>query len=108
MKNDLISRTAAIDAIVSVTVFPDVERIKKLCQKPEYSEDWLDGVCDAINAVEDVNAVDSAPVRHGRWVHHKEGYSDHYECTVCCESIVLTARFRYCPNCGAKMDGGEE
>lgn len=51
--------------------------------------------------------VDAEPVRHGRWAHHKGGYSDHYECTVCGEGIVLTARFRYCPNCGAKMEGDE-
>ena len=56
--NDLISRAAAIDAIVSVTAFPDAEYIKNLCQNPANSEDWLGGVCDAINAVEDVNAVD--------------------------------------------------
>ena len=62
MKDDMISRAAAIDAIVSVTAFPDAEYIKNLCQNPANSEDWLGGVCDAINAVEDVNAVDAAPV----------------------------------------------
>ena len=60
--NDLISRAAAIDAIVSVTAFPGAEYIKNLCQNPANSEDWLGGVCDAINAVEDVNAVDAAPI----------------------------------------------
>ena len=60
--SDLISMAAAIDAIVSVTVFPDAEYIKNLCQNPANSEDWLGGVCDAINAVEEVNAVDAAPV----------------------------------------------
>lgn len=58
----LISRAAAIDAIVSVTVFPDDEYIKNLCQNPANSEDWLGGVCDAINAVEEVNTVDAIPV----------------------------------------------
>lgn len=60
--DDLISRAAAIDAIVSVTAFPDADYIKNLCQNPANSEDWLGGVCDAINAVEDVNAVDAVPV----------------------------------------------
>ena len=59
---DLILRVAAIDAIVSVTVFPDADYIKNLCENPSYSEDWLGGVCDAINAVEEVNAVDAIPV----------------------------------------------
>ena len=60
--DDLISRAAAIDAIVSATAFPDAEYIKNLCQNPANSEDWLGGVCDAINAVEDVNTVDAVPV----------------------------------------------
>lgn len=63
---------------------------------------------DALYQIECAPSVDAAPVRHGRWAHHKGGYSDHYECTVCGEGIVLTARFRYCPNCGAKMDGGDD
>lgn len=67
--DDLISRKAAIDAIVSVTAFPDADYIKNLCQNPTNSEDWLGGVCDAINAVEDVNAVDAVPVEWLRNVH---------------------------------------
>ena len=50
MMDDLISRAAAIDAIVSVTAFPDADYIKNLCQNPANSEDRLGGVCDAINA----------------------------------------------------------
>lgn len=42
-------------------------------------------------------------VRHGRWVHHNGGYSDHFECTACGEDIVLTGKWRFCPNCGADM-----
>lgn len=45
----------------------------------------------------------SEPVRHGRWVHHNGGYSDHFECTACGEDIVLTGKWRFCPNCGADM-----
>lgn len=66
--NDLISRAAAIDAIVSVTVFLDADYIKNLCENPSNSEDWLGGVCDAINAVEEVNAVDAIPVE---WLYKK-------------------------------------
>ena len=102
---DMISRAAAIDAIVSVTVFPDADYIKNLCENPSNSEDWLGGVCEAINAVEEVNAVDAVPVVHGRWVHHRGGFNDHFECTACGEAIVLTCKWRFCPNCGAKMDG---
>jgi hypothetical protein len=74
---DLISREAAIDAIVSVTVFPDADYIKNLCENPSNSEDWLGGVCEAINAVEDVNAVDVVPVVRCRdckyFMEHNDG-----------------------------------
>lgn len=114
--DDLISRWAAIDAIVSVTAFPDAEYIKNLCQNPANSEDWLGGVCDAINAIEDVNAVDAVPVVHARWINYPEclGYEGAYweENIVCsaCHSVWNVIdndadRFDYCPACGAKMDG---
>ena len=115
MMADLISRAAAIDAIVSATVFPDVDYIKKLCQNPANSEDWLGGVCDAINAVEDVNAVDAAPVVHGRWVKMTgmmpPEYHGHYCCSECGwhmkglrNSWTREEELSYCPNCGAMMD----
>ena len=65
---DMISRAAAIDAIVSVTVFPDADYIKNLCENPSNSEDWLGGVCEAINAVEEVNSIDAIPVA---WLNQK-------------------------------------
>lgn len=95
---DLISRAAAIDAIVSATAFPNAEYIKNLCQNPANSEDWLGGVCDAINAVEDVNTVDAVPVVHGEWKWSNGGQ--------CSECGFHNSNFDYnfCPNCGAKMD----
>lgn len=53
---DLISRAAAIDAIIS-------ETIDKVCKaSPSEDNGWVGGIRDAINAVEEVNAVDAAPV----------------------------------------------
>lgn len=111
---DLISRAAAIDAIVSATVLPDADYIKNLCQNPAKSEDWLGGVCDAINAVEGVNAVDAAP--HGRWEERKVGYIEETaidawqsaKCTNCGRyhttpySYYFTD-YKFCPSCGASM-----
>ena len=48
--------------------------------------------------------VDAAPVVHGRW---KEGYLIHkYGCSCC--GARQDRISPYCPNCGAKMDGGNE
>lgn len=60
--------------------------------------------------VEGIPAADVAPVRHGRWALNKK-YGD-YECSECGQGDVKAMDFtnlkmRYCPNCGAKMDGAE-
>ena len=54
--------------------------------------------------------VDVAPVRHGRW----EKQSGLYSCSECgmtCPydvqaDVIEYWACNYCPNCGAKMDGG--
>ena len=54
--------------------------------------------------------VDVSPVRHGRWV-EKEKYTFGimYDCSLCENRILDTGHpWNYCPNCGAKMDGGED
>ena len=51
--------------------------------------------------------ADVAPVRHGRWMCH--GDCGVTECSVCGWSIEeYVGDYAYCPNCGAKMDGGAE
>lgn len=59
---------------------------------------------------EGIPAADVAPVRHGRWALNKK-YGD-YECSECGQGDVKAMDFtnlkmRYCPNCGARMDGVE-
>lgn len=53
--------------------------------------------------------VDVAPVRHGEWeiVVGSNG-KEYMVCTCCRVSQDLTGVFTYCPNCGSKMDGGED
>lgn len=59
-----------------------------------------------------------APVRHGRWMKMTgmmpPEYHGHYECSECQwhmkglrNSWTREEELTYCPNCGAKMDGGE-
>ena len=61
--------------------------------------------------------IEAEPVRHGRWEKTEEplGWQevDCIECSVCHESWVASEDYgfdfldfrKYCPNCGAKMDG---
>lgn len=63
-------------------------------------------------------AADVAPMVHGRWNQEEDEDEvdyDHYEwaCSVCHEGVCYIDptphKFlpKYCPNCGAKMDGGD-
>ena len=73
---------------------------------------WLDNCAAGVNAaiweVASFPAADVAPVVHGRWVTHyrsgtpvAEGYV-----STCCD-MWNNRKSDYCPNCGAKMDGGD-
>lgn len=68
--------------------------------------------------VDDVPTIDAVPVRHGEWeqveVIDYDGISmndDAVRCNACghVEQSVYWARtyYHYCPNCGARMDGGK-
>ena len=54
-------------------------------------------------------AADVAPVVHGRWVEHEfedePCFGTEYECSAC--GKFQYGDSKYCPNCGAKMDGGD-
>ena len=62
----------------------------------------------AINCVlNDVPAADVTPVRHGRWIDSEE--DGHLSiCGVCNYPVDRFYKTKYCPNCGAKMDGGAD
>ena len=54
---------------------------------------------------------DVAPVRHGYWIRHDDAdivegyYVPEYECSKC--GTWKKDDSDFCPDCGAKMDGGE-
>lgn len=61
--------------------------------------------------IESFPTVDVAPVAHGRWIsknHH--GYEWVFVCSNCgyIDGYPFNDRSNYCPNCGAKMNGGIE
>ena len=65
-------------------------------------------ICEAEIAIGKTQAADVAPVvRHGRWTCH--GDCGVTECSVCGWSIEeYVGDYAYCPNCGARMDGGAD
>lgn len=98
-KATLLNRVI-IPSICSCVQGPNAERLKKFC----------------IDTVNNVSAADVAPVVHGKWLNF---YND-YSCAECdrCGTIfevtdnetdeglwnVFKLSYKYCPNCGAKMD----
>lgn len=63
------------------------------------------GTGDAIDMIEDAPAADVAPVVHGRWVFGGDGC---VICSECNEEESNDNHRNYCPNCGAKMNGGAD
>ena len=82
----------------------------RLLRDPYFQEDrWPESHLIRM-AVGEQRTVDAVPVVHGRWI-------DEYpfvRCSVCnaewlnCRTDNEPNLFYYCPNCGAKMDLGEE
>lgn len=62
----------------------------------------------------DIPPADVAPVVHGEWEQSLKQYSYYqYRCSACgCDNYSHITRngvvkvMKFCPNCGAKMDGG--
>lgn len=96
MNDDLISRSALVDILMGKMLYEfqihdDIER--------QYNEYLL----RAIRYIEHIPSVDAEPVRHGEWLNRLNGMFQMGMCSVCGSVCRDTGRF--CPNCGARMDG---
>ena len=100
--DEYIKREYAVDAVLDV--YCDTPDIDLSGEKFE-------------SAILKIQAADVAPVRHGRWerigIKGRKGLPIYPCCSVC---GIVSAAFRsewegirgpwkFCPNCGAKMDG---
>ena len=69
-----------------------------------------------LTAIDYAPSADVEPVRHGHWVEHDEDtWSNEAECSECHKRIGYSGlpdrflrEFKYCHNCGAKMDKKKE
>ena len=102
--DDLISRAAAIETIVSLTAFENEDELKKFVEEKACDDYYLGGICDAIDEIKDTAAVDAVPVVHVQWVDIPNYPQwDQKMCSAC--GNYFCCQNSYCPNCGAKMDG---
>lgn len=87
--------------------------IKMVKEKSTTRFDWSESVDieDLIPAIKDIPAADVAPVRHGEWkIIDKTVHGVEAECSECKYQIIFGMSHigRYCPDCGAIMDGGNK
>lgn len=104
---EYIEREAAIEAV-------EAQCVDGKMYGRDDGEGTLVDAYDIIDAISDAPAADVVEVRHGRWIVFNDGTEespqrDHMRCSVCGWYWSIPEHrtvFSYCPNCGAKMDGG--
>ena len=76
------------------------------CSRDVLPADYCAGWNGLIRLLEKAPTVDAVPVVHGRW-NNMDGYNTRKVCSECGWDVPEYGKFySYCPNCGAKMDGG--
>ena len=63
---------------------------------------------DVEDEVAEFPSADVAPVVHGKWKYTVTGYLYCSNCDWMPEEDEMLHTDYYCPNCGARMDGGKE
>ena len=67
------------------------------------------GHCSPIVSTDDIDNTPTLTLDdimpHGQWIDARK-YCGDYMCSNC-DALYGTDKFKYCPNCGAKMDGKE-
>ena len=110
--DDLISRAAAIAEIEEY-----LHGLDSCISEDKLKLDgYRNGLQVAIQEINNIPAMDAAPVVHGRWIKMtgmmSPEYHGHYECSKCGwhmkglrNSWTREEELSYCPNCGVIMDG---
>lgn len=85
------------------------EYIEREALLAEYDRQHTGEPGRARKLIEGATAADVAPVVHGRWIPfehwvHKTFWKGK-ACSVCNANIGHKTVFKFCPNCGARMDG---
>lgn len=100
-----------IDAEKLQRVFNEVST--SIMREPKMTKDIEHIVRACIMTTEIINdapTIEAEPVKHGRWIKKLT-----YVYCSCCQiswtksfTESLRRTYKYCPNCGARMDGGVE
>ena len=71
-----------------------------------YSKSNSIPINELYDILEHMPTIDAEPVKHGKWIDEAEDWRNQIEWFKCsqCDFPTSTA-YKYCPNCGARMDG---
>ena len=116
--DDLISRSALKEWLTRPTGFrancedcTDIDCLDCIIGEAIDNAPAVDAekVCEQMGLVKEAMDMAKAylrPVRHGRWIISSDGYYPYcWDCKARPKGGNMT---KYCPNCGAKMDGDFE
>ena len=117
---DLISRQAAIDALVAETIYTK-EELKEYYEANSHRNEWVNGIYESIETVKQLPPIQP---KRGRWIEDKgqqtlmQNFIERGEvwrvCSVCGAGHMIGHKYaidkayhdrhhNFCPNCGADM-----
>lgn len=62
---------------------------------------------NVLNIALERSAIEAEPVKHGKWIPDNLDGGGYWVCTCCkhpTEAFAADRIYKYCPNCGARMD----
>ena len=112
--DEYINREVLRDSVESIDWYS--VRRGELITGAESSENALYKANDIYSAIDNAPTADVVKVRHGRWVkiyENGEPAIEQHKVGVFCSRCIRIPKDRFtesnfCPNCGAKMDGGAD
>ncbi len=83
----------------------DADALEKAMYGSNFYGDGCAAATHYADCVRNAPTIEAEPVRHGYWAIRPSGWSAYdCVCSKCGESG--TPDYKYCHNCGARMDGG--
>ena len=96
MNEEYISRKAARDVLSALAI--------RHFELTDLFEIYIKALEDSDAELLKIPAADVEPVRHGKWIPYN-AKKCLYTCSEC--NALPKDKTKYCPNCGARMDGGK-
>lgn len=100
-----------IDATKAIKSIDEIVCSMSVCISSDYRYGMTAMKDAAMHAIEEQPTVDAVPVVHGKWILKERAH--YFKCSLCKEPIAYRfgyggdRYYKYCPRCGAKMDGAD-